>query len=519
MELVKERFHMSRRNGTAVVPITLDADFNVPDSKEDVRAIMHEKGEVVIEDIRLMEEKVMVTGHLEISSLYVSEPQTMVGNLVGEIPIQETVSFPKPIVREDEITIHAVIDDLRVELINSRKYRVKAVINMEVTADCIDEGEGAVELEADDSIFRRKKEKDITELLVSKRDTLRIHDECGLPANRETVGQILSTDVCLQEMNYRIGEDKLVISGEADLFVIYLSAGDEKICTYECVIPIDGEVHCGGCNENDVVQTEIGLRSKEIEVKQDEDGEERIFDMELVLELGIKVYGESRISLLTDFYSTERECQPIYEEYEFEQLLMKNKIKFRVDGQIHTDVLFIPKKIWKVFAQVRVDEQRKEKDGMTIEGVLDVRVLYESEKEEIPLASARGLVAFEQHILIPNMDENTYVQLLTGVDQVVGNINGENEIEIKATVWADAICFEHVKESVICDVVEKELDCEKLAKGPGFVGYVVKEKEELWDVAKAFYTSVENIMEVNELEEEVVKPGDALLIVREAKCM
>ena len=47
------------------------------------------------------------------------------------------------------------------------------------------------------------------------------------------------------------------------------------------------------------------------------------------------------------------------------------------------------------------------------------------------------------------------------------------------------------------------------------VGYVVKPGEELWDIAKQFYTTSEAIAETNQLEEETLVPGQILLIMKE----
>ena len=50
---------------------------------------------------------------------------------------------------------------------------------------------------------------------------------------------------------------------------------------------------------------------------------------------------------------------------------------------------------------------------------------------------------------------------------------------------------------------------------PGIVGHIVQEKEDLWELAKQYMTTVEGIMNVNELENENVKIGDKLLIFKE----
>ena len=56
---------------------------------------------------------------------------------------------------------------------------------------------------------------------------------------------------------------------------------------------------------------------------------------------------------------------------------------------------------------------------------------------------------------------------------------------------------------------------EEIEKRPSIVGYIVKEGDDLWTLAKRYATSMEAIQEVNGVTEEKLKPGDRLLIFKE----
>ena len=56
------------------------------------------------------------------------------------------------------------------------------------------------------------------------------------------------------------------------------------------------------------------------------------------------------------------------------------------------------------------------------------------------------------------------------------------------------------------------LNWEEAEKGPGIIGYIVQEGDELWDLAKRYSTTVEGIKEVNELESDEIKAGKKILI-------
>ena len=58
MELVKKHIHMNRRSGSVASQMTLDDDFNVPDTMEDVEQLILERGEIQIESAKNQGEKV-----------------------------------------------------------------------------------------------------------------------------------------------------------------------------------------------------------------------------------------------------------------------------------------------------------------------------------------------------------------------------------------------------------------------------------------------------------------------------
>ena len=81
----------------------------------------------------------------------------------------------------------------------------------------------------------------------------------------------------------------------------------------------------------------------------------------------------------------------------------------------------------------------------------------------------------------------------------------------------NALVLRRWKEELITDIQEKELDSQKLEQMPGIVCYLVQSGDTLWDVAKRFYTTTDSICELNELEEEELKPQQALLIVKKTE--
>lgn len=81
-----------------------------------------------------------------------------------------------------------------------------------------------------------------------QKDTYRIKEEITIPGTKESIGQILFTDISERKLELRPGQDELIVRGELFLFCMYLS-GDEKPDWISQTIPYEGRIPCEGISE------------------------------------------------------------------------------------------------------------------------------------------------------------------------------------------------------------------------------------------------------------------------------
>ena len=73
------------------------------------------------------------------------------------------------------------------------------------------------------------------------------------------------------------------------------------------------------------------------------------------------------------------------------------------------------------------------------------------------------------------------------------------------------------RERVIESLEEIPWDMEKIRNMPGITIYIVQPEDTLWDIAKAFYTTVEEIQAMNHLENEKITTYQPLLLVKKVE--
>ena len=85
--------HKEERKGKAATQVTFDEDYNLPDYKPDVSAIICKHGNVRVEEVKVTKGHVSVKGLLKFEILYRGGmSETGISCLESTFPFQETVA-------------------------------------------------------------------------------------------------------------------------------------------------------------------------------------------------------------------------------------------------------------------------------------------------------------------------------------------------------------------------------------------------------------------------------------------
>lgn len=516
VELIKKNIHMNKLKCKSTLQLTLDDDFNVPDIKPDIDRIITQQGEVKISEVKSMNGKLLVKGELGFNVLYFSgEDARPIHNISGEIPFDEVINMELTCADDDPI-VKWELEDLSTGLINSRKLSVKSIVSLGIAVEELYDEETGVMVEGAEDVQFISKKIEITDISIDKKDTFRIKDEIILPTNKGNVVSVLFNSVMLNSMDVRLLEDKFTIKGELPVFVLYSSESEESpIEYYETEISFGGTVDCNGCNENMIEDITFRILNKNLDIKADMDGEERVIDLEVILEMMIKVYEIQEPEVLYDVYSPCKEITPIVRNATYENLVVKNNSKYRIADRIHVpenqpNIL----QICHSDGLVKIDDIIPNGTELQVEGIIDMNILYISEDDLRPLSSLNGAIPFTQVIEVKGMKADSSYEVRPSIDQLSVMMLDSDEIEVKAVMNLNTIVFDKITEPIITDIEVADLDLEKLQSMPGIIGYVVKRNDSLWNIAKKYYTTVDTIMEINDMENDSIKEGDKLIIMK-----
>lgn len=514
MELKKESIRALRVKSKASSQVTFDEDYNVPDIKPDVGRMIQSKGDVAMEEVRLSDGRAFLRGSLNVDLLYVGEEEGKIYSLSAKLPMEEIINL-EGIAGGDKMCLKWEIEDLSLYVIHSRKLNIKAIVTFYAVVD--ESAEIRIPASVgDESISVRKKKVRLMSLYVHKKDTMRVKEDIQLVSNRPNIRELLWHTIEARGIDLRPEDNVVKVKGELAVFVLYV--GDDEgnpLQWLEYSLPFGGEVECPDCREELIPNIEVSMIHQGIDVKPDSDGEERIFQADVVLELDMKMYKEEEHDLVLDVYTPFKECVLHGKKEVLDSLLVRNSSKCRLTDRV--EVKETQGKVLQIchsMGRVKIGKSAIVDDGILVEGIVLLKVLYIIGNDDMPFYSMETVIPFTHVAEARGITKDCTYFLRTDMEQLSTTMVDSNELEVKATVGINVLVLNSREEMIIEKVEEQPLDRNKIQNMPGITVYMTAAGDTMWDIAKRFYTTVDEICRINELEGEEVKPGQPLLLVK-----
>ena len=164
---------------------------------------------------------------------------------------------------------------------------------------------------------------------------------------------------------------------------------------------------------------------------------------------------------------------------------------------------------------IQIDEQTIVTDGISIEGAVELDILYITEDDLHPLNVLQASIPFQHTIEVRGISPEDDYELQTDISSINVLMLDREELEAKLVLNLCVLVFTECCNDVVTDIEEHEIDMETFQQMPGLVCYVVQTSDTLWDIAKLFRTTINDIRTINELESDTVTPGDKLILLKQ----
>lgn len=515
MELKQHLIHRKYQKAEAGNQVTIGEDYSIPEGKPDVAKILLKKAELEVEEVHAEKGKMKIRGKLNLKVFYLAERSSKIADCIEtEFPFEE-ILYVEGASTGDHLKLDWSIEDFKVSIIHPGKLSIRALVNLWAVVSGTEECRITEQLEGDSQTYTKTEPVTMAEPVFERKDSYRIRDEIVLPVNKPNVQNVLWKDLQLRGLELRIQEEKLAVKGEVWFLVIY--EGEEEsggIQWLEQSVPFHGILEVPGLTQEmfGLLESEIGRQ--DIELKPDYDGEMRMFQIEMLLDIHMHLYEERVCNILKDAYQTKEQLVLNVQETAYEKLRMCQDVKCRINGKQTVEEERRILQILGQQAQLQGKSSKVTAQGIVRSGNLEVQILYVTADDRQPFGCVTVNLPYSQLIEIPDMKKEDQWRVNELLEQTAVSMPQSNQIEVRAVIGMNACVLEQCKLNNITGVTAEAYDLEAYKKSPGMVIHFVQPKENLWEIAKKNRTTVEEIRRLNELSAEEVAPGQKLLLLK-----
>lgn len=497
----------------AQLQFQLEEDINLPEMKPDLDVPVAQKWNVLIKDVKTGNGKVCVEGEIEYLILYAREDTTgRLEVLNGVFPFSQCLIMETG--DKEDVETRMTISGEQVKKRNNRKLSVLLTMDLEAW-----QPGSKVQTFMDDTsedVEKKIETLSILRLCDMGKELVSFKEIVALPSNRPDIGRVLVDQIQLRGVEMRLENGKILIKGEAFLFVLYESAEENTRMQYlELSVPVESEIECGVCREDLVAEYQYNVTKASLLPQPNEDGEERDFSLHIDMELCYELKEESEYQYLEDVYSLQGNVEPIRERMEFEKMRLRHSMRIRVSEMFSPP---LEEKILQIFpfqGSVTLSEPEVVENGVLIEGIVHTDLLYFTANPSDPPAAAKLNLPFHQMVEDMGIQKPVRVQVNADIVQLSANVVDSRQAEIKGAVNLTVSIYESKNCSMVIGLQEGE-ESQREEQLPGMVGYIVQKGDRLWDLAKENRTTISEIREINQITQEELSEGEKILICRNA---
>ncbi len=515
MELIRNHMHMNKMIKEEKTDFYVSREIHINETNPAMNNIICHNEMVSTDNVSIRNSQVVVGGTINYQILYDTTDSGKVYGIEGEIPFEEGVKLPG-LDEEAKANVRLEIADALVKKIDDRNYIYKVQITAYVTVERVEDLETVTSPGDMDGVMTQNGQVEGLSLVALTTETFRINDQVAVPSGKPEIGKIIWKDIRIENVATKLLDGKIHIGGELHVFIMYLTR-DEGVPQQwvETTINFGGTVDMNEAAEDMVSYIDVDLHNVSVEEELDQDNEMRLLNIGAFLKLNIRIYEEQKMDILEDVYSPGRNLIPKYSDQTVERLLVKNTSRTKSSVKLTLDqnqghIL----QVCNSNACVHINKIVVNDNGLKAVGKIKADVIYISSDDEHPICHAWKEIDFEHPIDAEGITDSDRYYINWRVEQVSANMLSTTDVEVKVVVVLETIVFGKEYRQILTDIVEEPLDIERMNEVPVLRGYIVKSGDTLWKLAKENYTTIDNIMKVNDLKSEQIKKGDRLLLLK-----
>lgn len=393
---------------------------------------------------------------------------------------------------------------LDIDIINvaEGELRLAAVVEM----DLYDNMSNRVKflLSGGEEVYTREEKMDYTKLVARVNDMFILSDEIKVEGDK-----ILLIESALITLSSNAGIDNIVTDGEIVTNIVTEAGGE--VYNYRVVTPFSNESAADGARGGCYSEANAKLRAAKAALVLDEVS--GAVNIEFEIEISGFVYCEDTVTPVSDAFSIVNELSLTTAEFPIIKNRQQKTVFEKVEGSVtlDNDMPAADRILACCGSKLNIANSYISDGKLVIEGTVNSAVIYYSNE-----TGTKNSVDVELPFSITTAESMSGAVIAAHgeVCEISAKIRRGNEIDIKTDIAVNVCTVETNTARLVTDLVIGEpVEIPSAAISL----HIARQKESLWDVAKALRTTPELILLQNPDLELPLKGGERVIVYRHLK--
>ncbi len=337
---------------------------------------------------------------------------------------------------------------------------------------------------------------------------LMIEEEVLISQGQPQIRNVLRSDAvsCVKET--KIINDKAVVKGEMTVCILYCPQEGSNPQSVKTVIPFSQIVDVEGVTETCDCETKSEIAFLEIKPRTSAGGETKSFSVMAKVLLTCEAFCGNDVAVILDAFSRKFQADIKRNKVAFEKITSNISETYHCKKTITLDEEI--GSIIDMWCTLQSCSTKFSSSSMSICGTLIAGMIVCTTENNVIYCEKPIEFEYKTPIICelgtPHCDPQ--IEILSCGYTIVGAAN----VELRIDLGINAAVYEKRDMSLISDMeIDENRPCQRKAKGAMTI-YFPSNNECVWDIARIYNASVEEIMQINQLESENLTAGRMILV-------
>lgn len=500
----------------------LKGEYLIRDSQyPDMKEVLGVDAKANITNKEILGDKLMVEGNLSYIVFYLPKDEVLLDDSVNRIhSVIFTDKFANYLdLNNDE---HSVWSDVECEIehieanwMNERKVGIDGVMTLRWQVYKNGEFEYVKDIEGKDDVQILKKEESLNGLKGQKEIELMGKTILKVTMDKPEIEEVLKCTINIHKKEVKLAEEKFYVGFYCKVIVLYKAKDTKGLCCLEDDVYLSKEEELPGVNQDMIPYLKLSIKDYECNVDTDDLGEARLVNIEFLVKGRVKVYSKEALEMLKDAYSPTMNLELIKERRTFGDILsmINTNVMVKDNIRIGENQPRIDQIITSYGSPIILDKSI-EGNRVRVEGIIKLSIIYKVVGEELDYGIMHQEVPFTNDVDLKAYNKDAQAVVKANLESLDTLIEGNN-ISIRGNIGLEVkAVYDRIVECVV-DMLEGEV--QESTNKSSITIYVVGNNDTLWELAKKYNTTIEELRRLNNLESNYeVKTGDKLIILGRA---